>query len=390
MILDKTKIPGTLRYLVISDIHLGHPNNTSEEIITNLDKFFGYYKEDIFKIDILFIAGDIFDSSLKLSNPESAVILYWLNSLLVYCDKFKIKLRVLEGTPSHDWRQSENIGSLANKITPNLDYRYFKALYIETIQDYNLTVLYVPDEWRTSTAQTLKEVDMLLAENNLEQVDIAIMHGNFKYQLTQAPDTIPKHDEASYLKRVKHFINIGHIHKFSVFERIVSQGSIDRLVQGEEEPKGGTLMSISDDKEDTFRFIENKTAKIFKTIDARKATLADIYDKLDKEVLKLRPGSYVRLRLMPGSMILTIMKEIKIRYTEYIFSTPKIDGEKDSQNDYNLIKEVMDSSDYTPIQITSDNVKTLLIDELDNMDNTEELHPHITYMIIDELLAMGA
>lgn len=388
MRLDKTKVPGTLRYLVISDIHLGHPNNTSEEIINNLDSFFFNYKEDTFKLDILFIAGDIFDSSLKLSNPESAVILYWLNSLLLYCDKFNIKLRVLEGTPSHDWRQSENIEPLAKKLTPNLDYKYFKTLHIETINEYDLTILYVPDEWRTSTTQTLKEFDQLLLDNNLNKVDIAIMHGNFKYQLKQAPDTIPKHDEDSYLSRVKHFINIGHIHKFSVFERIVAQGSFDRLVHGEEEPKGCTLMVISETGEDTFRFIENKNAKIFKTIDARKFTLDNVYDKLDKILSKIPANSYIRLKVLPGSMLLTIIKDLRIKYSEYVFGTPKIDDKNDAKDEYNLIKDVISNLDYTPIQITQDNVRMLLNEELDNMENTEELHPHITHMLIEELLEM--
>lgn len=388
MKLEHTKVPGTLRYLVISDIHLGHPNNTSEEIIKNLDAFFFDYKEDTFKIDILFIAGDIFDSSLKLSNPESAVILYWLNSLLMYCNKFDIKLRVLEGTPSHDWRQSENIEPLAKKLTPNLDYKYFKTLHIERIPEYDLTILYVPDEWRTSTELTLKEFDQLLKDNNLDKVDIAIMHGNFKYQLKQAPDTIPKHDEDSYLKRVKHFINIGHIHKFSVFERIVAQGSFDRLVHGEEEAKGCTLMIISDTNEDTFRFIENKDAKLFKTIDARKLTLDNIYDKLDKVLSKVPVNSYIRLRLAPGSILLTIIKDIRMKYSEYVFSNPKIDDKSDARDEYNLIRDVISNLDYTPIQITPVNVKTLLNEELDHMENTENLHPHITQMLIDELLEM--
>ncbi len=384
MELVNTKVTNTLRYLVISDIHLGHNNNQADNIIKNLDTFFKGYKDDIFKLDILFIAGDIFDSSLKLSNPESSVIIHWMSSLLIYCDKFNIMLRILEGTPSHDWKQAINFEPIKNKLTPNLNYKYIKVLHIENIPEFNLNVLYVPDEWRTSTDQTLKEVDQLLKENNLNQVDIAIMHGNFKYQLKQAPDSIPKHDEASYLSRVKHFINIGHIHKFSMYERIVAQGSFDRLVHNEEEPKGCTLMTISDTEEDSFVFLENKDAMKFVTINGSNLTLENIYDKLDRLVSKLPKGSYIRFKLKSDSKIINIIKDLRLKYFEYVISKPKIIDEIEEET--KLISDDILDDNFTPIQVTKDNIRFLLNNELEIMNDIEDLHPHITNIVIDELI----
>jgi len=44
-----------IKYLVLSDIHLGHPKNHTENIINNLNDFFIKYTKELNDIDILFI-----------------------------------------------------------------------------------------------------------------------------------------------------------------------------------------------------------------------------------------------------------------------------------------------------------------------------------------------
>jgi DNA repair exonuclease SbcCD nuclease subunit len=59
-----------LKYLVLSDIHLGSKNNTTAEIINNLDIFFKNYTQDgeFSELDIIFIAGDLFDRLLDMND----------------------------------------------------------------------------------------------------------------------------------------------------------------------------------------------------------------------------------------------------------------------------------------------------------------------------------
>ena len=53
-------ISDQLRVVVLSDIHLGHPNTPTVEIIKNLNLAFPDNVEAN-SIDLIFIAGDVFD-----------------------------------------------------------------------------------------------------------------------------------------------------------------------------------------------------------------------------------------------------------------------------------------------------------------------------------------
>ena len=139
-----------ISYLVISDIHLGHKRNQTTDILHNLDNFFDFYSDTCsYKdLDIIFIAGDMFDSLLDFSGTEIHEIIVWLDKLMRFCGKHKIKLRVLEGTPSHDWKQSKIVDTMHNMMYffTSADIKYIDTLYIEHIKDLELYILYVPDE----------------------------------------------------------------------------------------------------------------------------------------------------------------------------------------------------------------------------------------------------
>ena len=91
----------TFKYLVFSDVHLGHPRTTTEEIIDHLNAFFNDFT-NFTDLDAIFIAGDLFDRLLDNHSDEYHRIVIWCAKLLQFCVKHNIKLRVLEGTPSHD------------------------------------------------------------------------------------------------------------------------------------------------------------------------------------------------------------------------------------------------------------------------------------------------
>jgi hypothetical protein len=170
--------------LSISDIHLGHKRNTTQEMIYNLDVFFDHFtsKSQFSTINIIFIAGDLFDSLLDVSSKDIHEVALWLGRLMNFCSRFNIKLRILEGTPSHDWQQSRIADTIYDLINKPLDFRYIDTLHIEYLKDYDAHILYVPDEWTASTDLTLFQVQGLMSEMNLTQVDIGVMHGMFDVQ----------------------------------------------------------------------------------------------------------------------------------------------------------------------------------------------------------------
>jgi hypothetical protein len=369
-----------INYLVLSDIHLGHRKNPTVEIIANLDLFINQYAKD--DLDIIFLAGDVFDRLMEFPSPEISEILLWFQRLMYFCAKNNIILRLLEGTPSHDWKQSKPATNVIRANLP-LNVKYIDTLYIEHLEELDLQVLYVPDEWTADPADTYQQVLQLLKDNNLHQVDIAIMHGCFNYQL---PSMIkaPKHNEADYLDIVKYYINIGHIHTFSVYERIIAQGSFDRLAHGEEEPKGAVYVSLFKAKPAEFYFIENKKAKIFKTLDIRTRTLENAIKFIETNTANLPLDSYVRLKAKKDHPVFLAFKELELKFSDFHLS--KLSDTETDINPYILIDEITIDADYVPITITRDNISDMLIDTIQTKYQLDINKINLAKSMLEELL----
>ena len=285
-----------LNYFVLSDIHLGHKRNKKENIVHNLREYFKDYHKQLSKVKIIFIAGDIFDTLLSNNSNEYLLATEWLTELILYSKAHNIKLRILEGTPSHDWRQAKLISSIIDKLKIDIDYKYISTLHIEHMVDFDLNILYIPDEYKHKASDTLEEVKKLLIKENLTNVDIAIMHGQFHYQIPMIR-LESSHDEDEYLNIVKYFISIGHIHTSSIYERILAQGSFDRLAHNEEEDKGGMLCTIYKDGSYRFLFLKNTRAKIFITLDYNKSSLSteEVSNDIRNRLKGIEDDSYIRI-----------------------------------------------------------------------------------------------
>lgn len=175
-----------IKYLCVSDIHFGNRRNTTREIVDNLDIYFDQYRKtsQFIDLDIIFIAGDMFDTLLDCASEDIHIVCVWLSRLMRFCETHMISLRILEGTPSHDWKQSQIAETVAKARLSCVDLKYIDTLQIEHHEHTGLTILYVPDEWTADTDTTFKQVQTVLKDNNLEQVDIAIMHGMFRHTST--------------------------------------------------------------------------------------------------------------------------------------------------------------------------------------------------------------
>lgn len=295
-----------MKYLVCSDIHLGHKRTPTSHIINSFKNSILTTKNS--DIKVLFIAGDLFDRLLDLNSKEVREIIGFIHYLLDYCHANQIKLRVLEGTPSHDFQQSELLVKLNDIRDNKVDLRYFKTLDIEYLAEYNKYVLYLPDEW-TNTQQDLEnQITEKLNNLGITQVDIGILHGQFTYQVKgNFPGLF--FSETYFLNLVKGFIHVGHYHTYSYFDRIIANGSLERLAHNEEEPKGYVVI---DGK--AYSFIHNNDAYIYKTI---KVTAATTVDKLDKQIRKYPPNSFIQLQLPEDHPFNITFQELRVRYMDY-------------------------------------------------------------------------
>ena len=341
-----------MKYIVISDIHLGHDKTPSEHISKNLSKY--VLNPSNSDLDVIFIAGDLFDKLLDLNNYSVNSILQFIHELLNYCSKNNILLRILEGTPSHDWQQSKLIIKINELLEKPVDVKYFCALDIEYIPRIQKCVLYIPDEWSHDHTAIERQIQDKLKDNNISTVDIAILHGQFTYQLKSGMSNHFHYKEDYFLSIVKGFIHIGHYHTHTNFSRIIANGSFDRLAHGEEEDKGYVKVVDS-----TWSFITNQNSYIYKTINV--TPKVDI-QSLDKKIYKLPKYSYVRLVIPDDHPLYHQVDQLKVRYSDYhIKKTTK----KDISEDNNVTYIISDTPLITPTEyINESNIFSILKDRV--------------------------
>ena len=352
----------TIRIASISDVHLHHARNPTERIIKNMHK---YLVNDrvMSKIDMLVIVGDLFDKMVELPNEDVPSIKMFVARLILLCAKYKVKLRVLEGTPDHDCKQPSMFDTFAEVMKLNglegLDMAYVQTLSIEYIPDFDINVLYVPDEWASTTADTLDQVRSLMREKDLEQVDFAFMHGMFRFQLDFVAKEHQIHDQDIYLSLVKYLIFIGHIHSYSNYQRIYSQGSFDRLAQGEEDDKGYLMAEVSPSGDYQMKRVINHDAMIFKTIVIEGLDVAEAIASIDEIVKDYPQGSYVRVRVSATNPLLANKAVIKERWPLLVWSFEKNDQKE------NIRRVPMDQTKmYEPLILNRQNLADVVADRM--------------------------
>lgn len=311
-------------YAVTSDIHLGHERTSTAHVIKSFMSTI--LTEENKHIDVLFIIGDLFDQPLKLNSEPAQIIIQFLHKLLDYCYLNQIKLRVLEGTPSHDWFQSSTLVRLNDVRRKRVDLVYHRSLEIEYFPEYQKHVLYIPDEWCSSQDSLETQINLKLQERGISKVDIAMLHGQFKYQVLYQKTNAFSYDEAYFHDLVKGFIHIGHFHTHTNFDRIIANGSLERLAHGEEEDKG--YLRVTGNK---WVFVPNHHAYIYKTI---KVTAKTDITKLDKQIHKYPKESYIRLQISPTHQLYEAYKDLQIRYADYRLTRKKEDVSDSNSNTY--------------------------------------------------------
>lgn len=315
MILSKLNI------LEMSDVHLGHRTTPTYHIIESLNKMFKE-KVTLREVDLLIIAGDLFDRLLHAPSSDIALVLDWLHWLVRVCRDNDVMIRVLEGTPSHDNKQPRLVMEVEKIANSGCDIKYVDDLCIEHIDRFGIDVLYIPDEYHPDTTQTLLEVRELISSKGLKQVDFAIMHGAFDYQIpAKLLNRIPHHSSEAYLGLVKYLIFIGHIHQYSMYKRILSAGSTDRLKHGEEEKKGMIHVICYKSGEFDANFIVNENAMIYKTLDVRELTSEQSLALVNEVVSSVPEGSYIRIKAGADNETSNAIKTFKAHHPEFNWTT---------------------------------------------------------------------
>lgn len=346
-----------LKALVFSDVHLYHARTKTEHIVRGLLRALPD-SEKMRDIDIIFISGDLFDHEVFMPHPDTRIVINFVYHLLKLCVKYDIVLRILEGTPSHDWKQSKLITDLNDNLSEPADVKHVMTLSIEHIERFGIDVLYVPDEWGTGCANTFLEVKTLLEKHNLEKVDFSIMHGCFNYQfpvnLVGKPDV---HDEQSYLDITRYLIIIGHYHTPSIFERIYVPGSFDRLKHGEEEPKGHLEFTVFDTGAYDVKFVENENAMIYKGFDCSNTPVSEVVRHIGRYLNNSTEECFIKIIANKEDAIYSGMRELKQTFPFVNFTVSLKNKPKDK-----MVSQTQDI--VRPASLMADNIIDLMATRL--------------------------
>lgn len=360
MKIDQTKTPGSFRFISLGDVHLGHPQTPTTKIIENLDK---YCTNDVVlkDVDMLVITGDLYDRLLHNADENVHHINRWITNLLYRCAYLNVALRIVEGTPSHDRGQSRFFVEQARNANIELDLHYATELSIEYHERFGIHILYIPDKWRPTTEETLNEVRLEMKKRNLTQVDFAIMHGAFEYQL---PSIVPEptHCSKTYLELVKYFILIGHVHLQTQHERILAAGSYDRICHGEEGPKGYYDVTLYGPDNYRVTFVENKGAKKYVTLPCHGLDTKALNVQVRTLTQSLPKGSAIRLRCNAHDAATGDLDLYRREYPQYDWSllVEETDRKKKDQQLEQLLR--MDLTEFIPIDRHS--IEALVMEEL--------------------------
>ena len=305
----------------LSDIHFNHPNTPTEFIIRNINRYVFPDTPETRALDIIFIGGDVTDSLMDFASNNAVAFRKWVSEFLRYCAKHDIMVRIIEGTPLHDWGQSIIFVEENENHEIGCDLKYFTDISIEHIARYNIDVLYIPDEARPTTYITWNVVQQLLLENGLEKVDFAIMHGAFGYQLPNIEEIKDKiHDEEKYCSIVRHYIFIGHVHQHRPNGKIIPNGSTDRLRHGEEDIKGHVRLNKGE-----ITFIPNLGAMRYITLEVPGMSADEIMDLVEKRLAGNDDIFQIRLLANTGDVAFGIAKRLTSMYPHGRFDVANID-----------------------------------------------------------------
>lgn len=342
-----------------------HSQTKAEKIFEEIKECFPYNKWAS-SIDVLILEGDYWDKLMPNNHPDVFITKESIYYLLKWCKYHDITFLIVDGTPLHDANQLQWFIHINKESGINADVRYFDDIAIDYISKYDINVLYIPDRPRNTPEDTYKTVLKLLEENNLEKVDIAIMHGCFQYQIPQIAND-HKHKEEDYLNIVKGPIFIGHVHVHSTYDRIIATGSFSRISHGEESPKGIIETILNEDGSFKAKFIENKNATIYKTINLTDKETEECLDIIKNIARSVPFGSRLRLLLKPNQPIASTenVSNLKIGYPEIVWSI-KI------ENDTEEVAKVEDifntEEEYTPMIINKNNIKSLVLERANSKE----------------------
>ena len=303
---------------LIADIHFGAL--PIDDLYNELQMFLDYIdKKDI---DFIIILGDWFDRKLNMNSKDAKYSTICFERICQIAMNNNIKVRMIQGTESHDNNQLEILEILAKN--KHIDFKVFYEVGEEELFP-NFNVLYVPEEYITSFDDKYgkymnNNYDMIFGHGVIQEVKFA----SYLQQTEKTMKKAPIFKSNMLMSICDGPIFFGHVHTRDVFhDRVYYVGSYSRWMFGEEEDKGFyTVKYDNKTKEFETKFIVNQLAKRYDTI--------EIYDK-DTRFYKLDKESQIKY-------LISILDGIDYDFIRIQFYIP------DDYSEYNFLISMITES----------------------------------------------
>ena len=351
---------GAKRICVISDVHLGHRRTPTAHILENLYRH--VINPDTFNsIDGLLITGDLFDRLLNLPATNDGEIHEFVLRTLKLAKLFNVAIRILEGTDSHDWHQSEIFVRLNAASGIDADLQYHDSIAIVDDESLGITIGYIPDNYRETTEQTTKEFRELMAARAYSQLDIMAMHGFFEFQ---APPNDSNSFDSTYFNSItKYNIFIGHDHVAKTRGKIIIPSSFDKTKFDEYGFHGFVISDIVEGKIYNHR-IANENAMVYEMLEITDLSDEDAIKAINSQLQTQRSG-YLKIRLNSASGLRGLVNEWK--------RTPLINVEVEFISDKELLATINEAFKLSSsmVNISASNVAGLILRELSEIERVD-------------------
>lgn len=336
-------------------------------------------------LDYLKLTGDFFDTIGLMTREDGAAAVGLISAILNLCAVNDIKLRVLEGTPSHDNKQNKHFVELNEVRQKPCDLRYIEDIELYTEED-GLRVIAVPDKARGTCDKIKAEVAKLLSNEPSGKVDLMLTHGTYLHH--HLPGVLDVHDGQWYSSKVEYLVLNGHIHTPSFRDRILTGGSLTRLNHGEEEAKGAHLITL-DRTARTFEveFIENKGATLFNTYSYPQASIEEIQEDVVRQLEtapRLAEG-HIRILHPKGLPIKELVKVLGKTYPNCKLKAETLKESGEIEADRSLVDKDDAFSAINLKPMTKESLPGMLADKLKGQ-GIEEPHAKAALQLLSGVL----
>jgi DNA repair exonuclease SbcCD nuclease subunit len=337
--------------IILADLHWGVID--SRDLYNQYKKTILEYIEKLAILDFIIICGDFYDSKLSLNSEPAKYSTKFLKELLELVYKKNSKIRIIEGTSSHDNNQMLLLNTFISD--EKYDFKFIENVQDEYLFD-DLYVLYVPEEYMNDKDEYYKEYfnkkyDMIFGHGLVNEVAFIAAKQESETTMAKAPILNCK----QLLSISKGPIFYGHIHIPQViYDKFFYVGSTTRWCFGEEEEKGFYLVSYEPENNNFLtEFIINKLSKKYDTVvidynstifNSNEKQQIDFLIKLVDNLLK----DYLRLIInipedFPNALLFTSMiNEVFNKYSNVkiiINNNSKIKQKKEVEEKINLLLE---------------------------------------------------